>query len=559
MYVSRRMVLEVAACAVTVLLGSALFSLPGRAQDRRPNVVLIVADDLGYSDLGSFGGEIKTPNLDSLASVGIRFTQFYTSAVCSPSRSMMLTGSDNHIAGLGNMAEFTAPNQKGKPGYEGHLNDHVVSVASLLKDSGYHTYMAGKWHLGEEPNYYPAARGFSRDLTLIPGGGSYFDDMWGERGQKQPYTQDGKLIDAVRPGFYSTEDYTDAIIKDIEDGRADGKPFFAYLAYQAPHDPFQLPDDWLDKYKGRYDRGYDVTRAERIERMKRLGILHPQSTVFPRLPNVPAWVSLSDEERRQSARKMELYAAMVENMDSHIGRLFNYLREKNIYDNTLIIFLADNGPEGNKAFSIGSPWDNSKFENWGKKGTFIQYGPAWAQVSAGMFRDFKGFLSEGGIRAPMIISGYGVNDGGRTSSALAHIMDITPTILAVAGAAHPAIYNGQNIAPLQGKSLVPVLNDTRLSVRGPSDWLGWEIFGNRALRQGDWKLVWICPPHGPGDWQLYDVNADPAETKDLARMRPDIKEKLRKHWVEYAQTNNVILPNVSPICGKGELPGIEEE
>ena len=534
-------------CALTIPFGSS------QAQQSRPNIVLIVADDAGIADIGSFGSEIRTPNIDALASVGVRFTQFGVSATCSPSRSMMLTGTDSHIAGLGNMAEFTAPNQKGKPGYEGYLNDRVVPVSSLLKDAGYNTYMAGKWHMGEEPEHWPAARGFMRDLTLIPGGGSHFDDMWGPKGERQLYTQNGKIIEALRPGFHSSEDYSAAIINNIEENRADGKPFFAYLALQAPHDPFQLPNEWLDKYKGRYDQGYDVTRASRIERMKTLGILGANATVFPRLQKVPAWTDLSDEERRQSARRMELYAAMVEHMDANIGKVIDYLKAKNFYDNTLIIFLSDNGPEGNTA-NIAGPWDNSKFEDWGKKGTFIQYGAAWAQVSAGPFRMFKGFVSEGGIHNPLIIAGLGVKGSGRISDAVTHIMDIPATILAAASVSHPETYQGKEVTPLQGKSLFPILNGTRDSVRGPSDWLGWELFGNRAIREDNWKLLWLCQPHGTGKWQLYDLKADPGEINDLATSEPKIVKRLIGHWREYAEKNNVILPDTSPICGQAGKP-----
>jgi arylsulfatase len=521
----------------------------GFAEERRPNIVLIVADDAGYADIGSFGGEIRTPNIDALAATGIRFTHFGVNTTCSPTRSMLFSGADNHVAGLGNMAEFMAANQKGQPGYEGYLNDRVVPVSSLLKDAGYHTYMAGKWHLGEEPEHWPAARGFTRDLTLMPGGGSHMDDMWGATGEKQLYTQNGKVIESLRPGFHSSEDYSSAIINNIEENRADGKPFFAYLAFQAPHDPFHLPDDWLDKYKGRYDQGYDAIRAARIERMKRLGILRPDATVYPRLANVPAWDALSDEERRQSARKMELFAAMVEHMDSNIGKLIEYLKAKSLYDNTLIIFFSDNGPEGN-AFAIGEPWDNSKFEDWGKKGTFIQYGPAWAQAGAGPFRMFKGFMSEGGIRSPMIIAGRGVRGSGRISSAVTHVMDLPATILSAAGVSHPDTYQGKQVAPLQGKSLQPVLRNERSSVRGPGEWLGWELFGNRAIRQGKWKLLWLCEPHGPGKWQLYDLDNDPGEMNDLSARRPMIKEQLLRHWTEYAAANNVILPDTSPVCAK---------
>jgi len=522
---------------------------PVAAQDTRPNILLIVADDAGYADIGSFGGEIHTPNIDALAATGVRFTQFGVSATCSPTRSMLLTGTDNHLAGLGNMAEFMAPNQKGKPGYEGYLSENTAPLPALLKEAGYNTYMAGKWHMGEEPEHFPAARGFMRDLTLIPGGGSHMDDMWGAKGQRQLYTFNGKPIEALRPGFFSSEDYTASIISNIEENRRDGKPFFAYLALQAPHDPFQLPAEWRDRYKGRYDQGYDATRADRIARMKSLGILDPDATVFPRLPTVPAWDDLAAEERRMSARRMELFAAMVENMDANIGKLTGYLKTTGLYDNTLIIFLSDNGPEGNN-MEMGPPWDNSRFEDWGKQGTFIQYGPAWAQVGAGPFRMYKGFMSEGGIRTPLIISGKNVADSGRISDAVVHVKDIPATILEAAGVTPPTEFGGRKVAAIQGKDIAPVLSNSADTIRSPEDWTGWELFGNRAIRQGDWKLLWLCKPFGPAQWQLYNLKLDPGETKDLAAEHKDIRDKMVSHWEDYAQANNVILPDVSVLCGK---------
>jgi arylsulfatase A-like enzyme len=521
-----------------------------RAQDDRPNILLIVADDAGYSDLGSYGGEIQTPNLDALAALGIRFTQFTASATCSPSRSMLLSGTDNHLAGLGNMAEFMAPNQAGNPGYEGHLNDRVAVLPELLKDAGYNTFMAGKWHMGEEPEHWPAARGFQRDLTLIPGGGSHLDDMWGAVGERQPYTYNGELIRALRPGFHSSVDYTAAIIDNIEEHLGDGKPFFAYLALQAPHDPFQLPADWRDRYDGRYDAGYEAVRADRIERMKTLGILAPDATVFPRLPNIPAWDDLPEEQRQDSARRMELYAAMVEHMDANIGDLLGFLKTTGLYDDTLIFFMSDNGPEGN-LMQMGPPWDNSRIEDWGKQGTFIQYGPAWAQVSAGPLRFFKGFVTEGGIRVPLIVAGRGVEGSARVEDGFAHVMDIPATILDVAGVAHPGA-EGTDIAPLQGKSLAPVLADPAAEVRGPQDWIGWQLFGNRAIRMDNWKMVWLCAPYGNGEWQLFDLAADPGETLDLASERPEIRDQLLRHWDAYVSTNNVIFPATSPLCAPTE-------
>jgi arylsulfatase len=513
-----------AAAAIWIACG-----VPVMAAEQRPNILLIVADDAGYADIGSFGGEIQTPNLDAMASVGVRFTQFNASATCSPTRSMLLSGADSHRAGLGNMAEFTAPNQKGKPGYEGHLSEGVAALPALLKEAGYNTYMAGKWHLGEEPEHHPAARGFMREPQL--------------------YTYNGKPIVALRPGFHSSEDYTASIIKNIEENRKDGKPFFAFLALQAPHDPFQLPPEWRDRYKGRYDEGYEAIRAARIERMKTLGIVNPDATVFPLLPNVPAWNDLPADEKHKSARSMELFAGMVEHMDANIGKLIGYLKTNGMYDNTLIVFLSDNGPEGN-ILEKGAPWDNSNVEDWGKQGTFVQYGPAWAQVGAGPLRMYKGWLSEGGIRTPLIISGKGVEGSGRISDALAHVTDIPATILDVAGVDHPDEFEGKKVAALEGKSLAPVLGNQSDSVRGPDDWTGWELFGNRAIRQGDWKLLWLCKPFGPAQWQLFNLKDDPGETKDLSNEHKDVRDRMVKHWETYVKDNNVILPDVSVLCGK---------
>jgi arylsulfatase A-like enzyme len=520
-------------------------------QDQRPNILLIVADDMGYSDMGAFGGEIETPNLDELASLGVRFTDFTASATCSPSRSMMLTGADSHLTGLGNMAEMMAPNQAGKPGYEGFLNDGVVPISELLKLHGYNTFMAGKWHMGEEPDKIPAAQGFIRDLSLLPGGGSHLEDMRGLTGERLPFTLNGEPLSALRPGFDSSIDYTDAIISNIEEFRADDKPFFAYLAYQAPHDPFQPPFNWRDFYKGRYDQGYDATRSDRIARMEEIGIIPENSTVFPRLPAIPAWADLSAEEQRASARTMELYAGMVSHMDDQIGKLMGYLRSTGEYDNTLVIFLSDNGPEGNM-WPVGAPWDNSRIEDWGRAGTFIQYGPAWAQVSAGPLRMFKGYMSEGGIRTPMIVAGTGVADPGRISDAVTHIMDVPATILDAAGVTHPETFDGKPVAPLQGRSLTPVIAGTSESVRAATDWIGMELFGNRAVRMGGWKLLWLCEPSGTGAWQLYDLKTDPGETNDLAPVHPEIRDEMARHWDDYASTGNVILPDVSPVCPKQE-------
>jgi arylsulfatase len=262
---------------------------------------------------------------------------------------------------------------------------------------------------------------------------------------------------------------------------------------------------------------------------------------------VPAWDSLSSGEKAESSRKMELFAAMVEHMDWNIGRLVQYLKDRGLYDDTVFIFLSDNGPEGT-SWKIGPPWDNSRMADWGKKGTFVQYGAAWAQVGAGPFRMFKGYESEGGIRTPMIVAGSGVVAGGRLSRAVTHVTDVPATILKIANVSSPTVFDGRPVLPLQGRDFLPILQDPKAIVRTDTDWIGGEVFGTRSIRQGDWKLLWLCQPAGPDDWQLYNLTSDPGETKDLSRSQPEIRARLVRLWEEYVRTNNVIIPTASPVC-----------
>jgi arylsulfatase len=559
-------------------LGAAMLALPGvitpaNAQPKKPNILIIVADDMAYSDLGCFGGEIKTPNLDRLARAGGRFTNFCVGPTCSPTRSMLLSGCDNHVAGLGNMAEFLGPEQKGKPGYEGHLNSRVASIASVMRNTGYHTYMAGKWHMGEEPGNWPAALGFERDFTLLQGGGSSWSDMMypNPAHPRLTFTLNGKLLDKLPEDHFSTEAYANFIMKSVDENQADAKPFLAYLSFQAVHSPFAVPDDWLDKYKGQYDQGYEALRAARLARMKELGIVGKEVQPFPRLPRIPAWDSLTPEQRKLSARRMEIYAAMLANMDHHIGRVLDHLKEADQLDNTLVIFFSDNGPEPTElatlvasAFSADAKeWFMKNFdqrpENWGRKGSAVDYGVAWAQAGSVPFRLFKGYVSEGGIRSPLIIAGPGVKQTGGVNSALLHVMDIAPTLYELAGAEHPSQKPNGKIAPLQGKSLVPLLAGKSGSVRGERDWVGWELFGNRALRRGDWKILHLLrAAGGTGEWQLFNLKADPAETHDLAKDNPDQLKELVALWDEYAKNNGVILSGDGPFM-RGKEASVAED
>ncbi len=538
---------------------------PTFGQDR-PNVLLIVADDMGFSDAGSFGGEIRTPNLDALAEAGVRYTGFYTAPTCSPTRAMLMSGTDSHIAGMGNMYERTAPNQMDQPGYEGALNHAVAALPAILQDNGYHTYMAGKWHLGKSPDHIPAARGFDRDFTLLDAAGAHFSlKPYDDANEETQFTEDGEYIDKLPSDFYSSRTYTDKLISYIESNRKDGNPWFAYMAHQAPHDPLQVPGDWLRRYKGRYDDGWDALREERLERMQQLGIVPNGVDLSPRLWYIPDWDELTGMAQVTLARKMEIYAAIVENMDHHIGRLIDYLRETDQLDNTVVIFFSDNGPESNDKVSnvkgrrastfanwLAKTYDTD-FASWGRKGAFVAYGPGWAQTSATPFWLFKGAMNEGGIRSPLIVvDPSGASAGSINTSALLHVQDVAPTILDLAGIEAPRRFRGRDVAPMQGVSWADMLSGVSNSPRGPDDWVAWEFWSARAVRKGPWKLLWMPEPFGIADWQLYNVEEDPAETVDLRNERTDKFEELLDHWNTYVIENNVVVPNRTQYDGLDE-------
>jgi arylsulfatase len=516
----------------------------------RPNILLVVVDDMGYSDVGAFGGEIRTPNIDALAQSGFRGTSFYVSPSCAPTRAMLMSGADNHVAGLGNQKEALAENQKGKPGYEGHINDRVVTVASLLRDAGYHTYMAGKWHLGEEIEQDPYNRGFEKAFTLLQGGASHFGDEWMMYANYTPiYREEGQRVH-LPDGFFSSAFYTDKLIEYI-DGAQDDKPFFAYLAFTAPHDPLHLPDDWLDKYEGRYDAGYEALRTERLKRMKELGIVPEETQLSHPLPMIPQWDSLNADQKRVMATRMELHAGMVENMDHHLGRLFAHLKKKDVYDNTLIIFFSDNGAspaEVHKYPGTTAAWvernSDNRFENLGRRGSRTALGMAWALSSGTPLRFFKGFHAEGGIRVPLIVAGPGVVRVGKIDPAFTHVMDIAPTLLEVAGASHPypEKYEGRQVQPLGGKSMVSFLSGKTDAVRDDSDAVAWESVGWRAVRKGPWKATWFASPFGPDDWQLFNLDDDLSERNDVSHENKEKLDELIVLWEDYAEEVGVVLP-----------------
>ncbi len=507
---------------------------------QRPNILLIVADDLGFSDIGAFGGEIETPNLDALAKEGLRLTDFHSAATCSPTRSMLLSGVDHHVAGIGSMAELTVPEQVGKPGYEGYLNDRVVPFPALLKEAGYRTYMSGKWHMGLSEDRSPAARGFEKSFALLRGADDHYAQPWNTRvNPAEPYyREDGKLT-TVPADFYSTNFYADKLVSYLKAGQGDNKPFFAYLTFTAPHWPLQAPAEAIAKYEHRYDAGYEAIRNARIERQKALGILPKDFQPAKALSLWPRWNRLTEAQKKQEAKRMAIYAAMVDLLDQNVGKVVKQLKDSGQYDNTVIVFISDNGAEGANVGSRYSvvPRDNS-LGNIGKPSSYVSYGPNWAQVSALPFNLFKGYSFEGGTTVPTIVRFPAHLGQGKVSAAPGHVTDIAPTLLELAGAAYPERFNGREVARLQGASLLPLLNGKQGVVHERFE-QGWELFGQKAYRQGDWKIVYSVPPFGPGDWQLFNLKVDRAEQNNLAAQHPEKLSELKTAYAVYVHRNGV--------------------
>lgn len=526
---------------------------------KRPNFLLIVADDLGFSDVGAFGGEIATPNLDRLALDGLRLTDFHSASACSPTRAMLLSGTDHHIAGIGTMAEAMLPMHQGQPGYEGHLNFNVVPLMQLLQDAGYLTLMSGKWHLGLTVETSPWARGFTRSFSLLPGAANHYASSPDTRSDppqpklKTVYLEDDQTIEALPHGFYSSDGFTDRLLDYLAERADTSQPFFAYLPFTAPHWPLQAPDELVAKYRGRYDAGPDELRAERLERLRALGLCGEDVVAHPVVAPAPEWSQMTDEARRVSARCMEVYAAMVERMDWNIGRVTAALEASGELDDTFVMFLSDNGAEGvlleaapffGDQFMqhIARHYDN-RLENIGRPDSFVWYGPRWAQAATAPSRLYKTFTTEGGIRVVSLIRFPALHRQRAVGDALTTVMDVMPTILELAGVAHPgATYNGRAVAPMRGRSMVPYLQGAA-AVHPADAAFGWELFGRLAIRRGPWKAVSIPPPHGPGAWQLYDLARDPGEVEDLAGTYPDELAALLALWDEYvAATGTVIAP-----------------
>lgn len=525
----------------------------------RPNVLLIVADDLGFSDLGAFGGEIRTSNLDLLAARGVRLTGFYTSSTCSPTRAMLLTGSDNHKVGLGTMAELITPEQRGVPGYEGYLNLRAATLAERLEMLGYATMMSGKWHLGKVPGQLPNDRGFARSFALLQGDHNHFghdqSPAFRTAGAARDYRLDGHPSE-LPTDAYGDDYFTSRLLDFLRQDR-DGRPFFAYLAFSGPHWPLQAPPEDMARYRHRYDAGPAVIQLARLQRMKALGLVERDIVPYP--ADERAWRAMSAGDRAFEARKMEIYAAMVDRLDQNVGRVIAYLREAGKLDNTIIIFLSDNGADG---YSLDRPFDlpnpgkvpgteiDNRLESIGTARSYISVGRLWAQVSSTPLHGVKLEMTEGGIRTPAIVAGPGVLRRGSTG-AITHVTDVVPTVLDfIHASADPGVGGRPVLAP-EGRAWTGLLAGKATRVRPDGDAVGWEMVYRRAIRAGRWKAVYqpsLIPLFGrpvpltQTRWQLFDLAADPGETRDLATAKPMRLKAMSRKWEAYAAANGVVLP-----------------
>jgi len=515
------------------------------AEDTRPNILIVLVDDMGFADIGAYGSEISTPNIDALAAQGVKFSNFHTAATCSPTRSMLLTGVANHLIGFGNMSEIMADNQFDQPGYEGYLSDTVVTLPTLLKDAGYNTYMAGKWHLGKEKPSLPAARGFQRSIALMESGA----DNWEKKTYLPLYDyvtfyEGFERVDALPEDWFSTDYYVDRLIEYIGKDHGDGKPFFGYLSFQAQHYPLQAPKEYIDKYLGTYDDGWEALRKKRYERQVKMGLM-PAGLTMQRNPDVPDWEGLSDRDKRYYSKRMAVYAAMLDNLDNNMGRLVDYLRSIRQLDNTIIVFMSDNGADNNDQLQIFPEWYAANFdlsyERMGLKGSYVNYGAGWATASGAPLTLYKGSASEGGMRAPFFIYYPRKLQMGTTTKVFAYVTDVTPTLLELAGVAPPkAVYGDRKVHQIMGKSMVGLLTGSDASVHGKDDYVAYELAGSAAVFRGDFKLMKNNPPFGDRRWRLYNISLDPIEANDLSQQKPDLVKTMLADYDRYVEKVNLI-------------------
>ena len=525
-------------------------ALVSAQQSDRPNIVLILADDLGYTDISPFGSEISTPNIARLAAEGLSFTNYHTAGSCAPARAMLLTGVDSHRNGVPNIPEALPAEQMAYDHYQGVLNDKVVTLANVLQAGGYHTYMTGKWHLGHTPELLPSARGFDRTIAMADTGA----DNWEQRTYLPIYDQANWYADGAEhtlpDDFYSSEYFIDKTIEFIASNAEDDQPFFAYVPFQAVHMPVQAPREFSDKYAGVYDEGWTVMRENRRLAAEEAGVI-PEGTEAVVTPGTLIWDNLTEEQRRHHARRMEVYAGMVDAMDMHIGRLMDYLESIGEYDNTIFVFTSDNGAEGSNIIlpnggSALSPWFdivgyNSNYETLGERNSWNAIGPSNATIAASPLTYYKFHANEGGLRVPLVMSGPGIGGQGGMTDEFVFVTDLAPTILNLVGVdIHDGSWLGREVEPIVGADFSEFLAGASSQVHDDFDSIGYELGGNSALFKGDYKIVINRTGQSETEWHLFNIRTDPGETRDLAQEQPALLEEMLADYESYVQANNVL-------------------
>lgn len=525
-----------------LLLATAAAPAP-MAAPARPNIVILLADDWGFTDVGAFGGEMATPNIDALAANGVRFSNFHVAGSCAPTRAMLQTGVSSHRAGLGNMPETIPPAHRGKPGYDAVFNNNIVTIAERLRAAGYRTLFTGKWHLGHTLPNLPSSRGYDHAFSLSQSGADNFENkpnllLY----EKADWIEDGKPADLPRD-FYSSRFIVDRMIDYL--GRGDQtKPFLASVNFLANHIPVQAPDADLARTRGHYDTGWTQLREARRAAAIAKGVM-PPGVPMVTMRSTPDWNGLMPAEQAQRRGAMEAYGAMATAMDREVGRLVAHLKATGQYDNTVFVFMSDNGPEATDPMLAAVPRANAIYnydqsiEQQGRPGSLTAIGAGFASAAASPLRGYKFTASEGGLRVPLIISwpGNPAVAKGAITSGFAHVTDVTPTLLQFAGVA-PVAVPGK--APISGHSLVPMLHGGSTGVRAADEPLGYELSGNAVLWKGDLKLVKNLPPYGDGQWHLFDIVADPGETIDLRRARPADFAAMQAAYAAYAKGDQVL-------------------
>jgi arylsulfatase len=497
----------------------------------KPNILLILVDDMGFSDLGCYGSEISTPNIDGLAENGLRFTNFYNSARCCPTRASLLTGLYPHQAGMGAMVSSDLKSAEKGP-YQGFLNNQCVTLAEVLKTAGYHTFMSGKWHVGEEHPQWPMDRGFDDYYGLISGAAHYFDirrTKWPDI--KRHFAKGNKEYMPPTENWYMTDAITDNAVRMLEKFGQDDKPFFLYLAYTAPHWPLHALADDIAKYKGKYLIGWDKLREERFQRQLKMNLFGKAVRLSERDPIVPAWDSLDQKKKDEMDLKMAVYAAQIECMDRGVGKVLDKIKQLQKFDNTLVLFLSDNGACAEGGVFGRDFWGNSAPP--GGRDGYHNYGTGWANASNTPYRKYKQYTHEGGIITPLIAHWPEVIiQKGKMSHQPGHIIDVMATFYDIADTKYPEIYKGNQIQSSFGKSLLPIFKG---QTRQEHEQICWEHIGSVGIRKGNWKLV--ASRNEP--WELYDLEVDPTELKDVINDHSKLAKELQKEWLTWAQTNGV--------------------